>query len=500
MTGRRPLSLSRRELLGAGVAGTAALGLGVSFTPRARAAGAVPDLRRWVLDHATAGFTLRDWDEVQRLGYDAWLERQLDWQNLPDPAMDDLLAREFPSLTMDYGRLYHEYTIKGLDYIPMAELKSAAILRALYSRRQLYERMVEFWNDHFSIDHNSSFALQTVFDREVIRKHALGNFRDMLEASAHAGAMLIYLNNDTNVVGNAQENYARELMELHTLGVNGPYTEQDVGEVARALTGWSPYNSQLYYGEFTFRKYDHDYDAKHILGRDFPAGRGKGEGDRVLRILGRHRATSEYLAFKMCRWLLHYEPSDELVQKVAKAYRQTDGDIRSMLRVIFDPNNVGAERGPSQWKLKRPFQFLTSALRATYVDVGGWSLYLRRGEELYYHLAAMGHSPFDNPTPDGYLDDPAAWASVLPRWKFAQQYFDDQLLTAKVSVPELEEKVGPFERATAADQIQTLLGDALSSEDLAQVDAFIQRSRPFHEPRLREALALAVSSPSFQTY
>src|SRR5262249_46230300 len=154
--------------------------------------------------------------------------------------VDQFLA-QYHSLGLSHRELWEQYTSLGLDNIAMVELQSATVYRSVYSQRQLYERMVEFWTNHFNIFQakDGVKAIKTVDDREVIRQHALGKFPDLLVASAHSGAMMVYLDNYLNVVGAPQENYARELLELHTLGVHGGYTESDVKEVARCLTGWT---------------------------------------------------------------------------------------------------------------------------------------------------------------------------------------------------------------------------------------------------------------------
>jgi len=181
------------------------------------------------------------------------------------------------------------------------ELARATLIRQVYSRRQLYEVMVEFWTDHFniSVEKGDCWFLKTVDDRSVIRPHALGKFRDLLWASAHSPAMLVYLDNQVNYKGAPNEHYARELMELHTLGVHGGYTQQDVQDLARCLTGWSV-KEAFWRGDFTFNAGQHDPEAKTVLGLTISPD-GQGEAERVVEMLAAHASTARFIATKLGR-------------------------------------------------------------------------------------------------------------------------------------------------------------------------------------------------------
>src|SRR5262245_37744044 len=236
--------ISRRSFVKAGVGGAIAAGVGAKVTHAGGYGSGTRHPKRgdpllFLVNRITQGFSQPLYDRVKTRGYHYFLEEQLNPDAIDDSALDAVLA-QYPSLAMSYGDLYANYTSQGLDYVVYYELKFANLLRSIYSNRQLFERMVEFWTDHFNIDHNKDGepTFKTVDDREVIRRHALGKFPDLLVASANSGAMMVYLDNFLNTKYGANENYAREIMELHSLGVNGGYTETDVKQLARCLTGW----------------------------------------------------------------------------------------------------------------------------------------------------------------------------------------------------------------------------------------------------------------------
>src|SRR4026209_2505988 len=195
------------------------------------------------LNRLTFGPRVEERARFQEIGLQSWIEEQLAFESINDFDCE-LLLQPFKTLAMDANELEGISNGRFEDYDRVSvpnELSQATLIRQVYSKRQLYELIVEFWNDHFNIyiEKGNCFYLKTVDDREVIRKHALGSFRDLVWASAHSPAMLMYLDNQANEKSAPNENYARELMELHTLGVDGGYTQQDVRELARCLTGWN---------------------------------------------------------------------------------------------------------------------------------------------------------------------------------------------------------------------------------------------------------------------
>ena len=215
------------------------------------------------------------------------------------------------------------------------ELRQATLMRQLYSKRQLYEIMVEFWSDHFNIfiEKGNGFYLKTVDDREVIRKHALGSFRDLVWASAHSPAMMIYLDNQANEKSHPNENYARELMELHTLGVDGGYTQKDVMELARCLTGWNV-KEHFWLGDFVFKEDLHDTGEKNVLGLSIQPS-GIKEAEQVIEMLVTHPSTAKFISTKLARRFIADDPPQELIEKAAQTFLDTKGDIKSVLRVIL---------------------------------------------------------------------------------------------------------------------------------------------------------------------
>ncbi|HEY2866031.1 MAG TPA: DUF1800 domain-containing protein, partial [Pyrinomonadaceae bacterium] len=311
----------------------------------------------------------------------------------------------------------------------VGELQRAKLLRAVYSERQLYEVMVDFWENHFSIFANKDAdrLLLTGFDRDSIRPFAMGRFRDLLGATAHSPAMLFYLDNWTSSVvhnypatkdrparstGGINENYARELMELHTLGVGGGYTQQDVQEVARCFTGWTIRRPDQE-GLFFYNPAQHDNGEKTVLGQKIPAGGGVADGERVLDILAKSPATAKFVVTKMARRFVGDKPPASLVNRASAIFLKTDGSISETLRsIITSPEffNQTAYRT----KVKSPFEFVASALRATDAETDA-------GAPVLGWISRMGQPVYGHVTPDGYPDMSTAWLSnndLLARFNF----------------------------------------------------------------------------------
>lgn len=280
--------------------------------------------------------------------------------------------------------------------------------------------MVEFWSDHLNIDleKGDCVYLKPSDDREVIRKHALGNFQMLIRASATSPAMLVYLDGKSNKVrkntnDRPNENYARELLELHTMGVHNGYTQEDVVEAARCLSGWTfdaKRTFALNQNEAFFRSDWHDDGSKRVLGQTIPAGGGAGDVDALVRIVCTHPSTAQFIATKLCRHFVGLSPSRALVEQTADTFMRTGGDIKSLLRVIFKSEAFAMSQGQL---LKRPFKFMVSALRATAADTHAEAGILEP-------LHRMGHGLFQYPTPDGYPETELPWmGTLLWRWNFA---------------------------------------------------------------------------------
>jgi uncharacterized protein (DUF1800 family) len=352
-------------------------------------------------------------------------------------------VRRFDTLAMDTSMIF------GVrEDTAIRELAQAALVRAIYSRRQLYEIMVDFWSDHFSISalKGDCAWLKTIDDRETIRPHALGNFGDLLWASMRSPAMLIYLDNQENHAGNPNENYARELMELHTLGVGGGYTQRDVQEVARCLTGWTV-DDHLFRGKFRFLAERHDDQTKTVLGQILPAGGGERDAERVFELLMNHPATSHFVARKLARRLVADEPPASLVASAAATFVRTRGDIKSMLRTILHSAEFAAARP----KLKRPLHYVAGALRQLDAESDG-------GPPLLDALTAMGQPLFHWPTPDGFPDHTAAWSgALLARWKFALALARNELHGTQIDASVLVAAASAHAPAETFDRLGALL-------------------------------------------
>lgn len=464
-----------------------------------------------VLSRLTFGAAPGEYQRVRALAKDpreaalTFIEEQLAPEKIDDTDCDRQLTR-FDCLNAPLAEFFEYKERRLLD-----EMVLATLTRAVHSRRQLYEVMVHFWTDHFNIDPSKGDCrwLKAWDDREVIRKYALGNveagqprsvlkgvwnavmdfgpdqpapahrFPDMLRASALSPAMLWYLDGRENRKSKddekPNENYARELMELHTLGVHGGYTQKDVMEVARCLTGWTvrPKNK---FGKATveFKPYNHDDGAKEVLGHHIPAGQKEKDLDQVLQIVGLHPSTCKYIATKLCRRFVADTPKSETVEKVAKAFGDSGGDTRETLRVLFATDDFWASRGT---KFKRPMHFVISSLRVT--DARG-----RISKSVVQYLERMGHVPFHYPTPDGYPEEPQPWlGTMLWRWNFAMALTESRLDNQgpKTNPSELLKRVGGEESL-----MSHILGRKPTADEV----------KAYHDSGA--GLALCLASPAFQ--
>lgn len=408
--------------------------------------GETPDLLTHALNRLTFGARPGDYERVRKLGatedeaFAAFLDEQLSPSAIDDPAAENAVRR-FETLAEPAGELF-EYQEKLL----LAELTRATLLRAVLSERQLYEVMVHFWSDHFNIDPSKGDCkwLKTADDREVIRAHALGSFPALLRASALSPAMLWYLdgrvNRRANPADKPNENYGRELLELHTLGVHGGYTQRDVMEVARCLTGWTvrgTHQSKFGIGTVEFNPDQHDNGAKEVLGKIIPAIPagvkraeaeilGRNELNQVLDLVALHPATAKHLATKLCRRFIADEPPAAAVTAVADAFVRTRGAIGDTLRALFATAEFRDNRENRANKFKRPFHFIASALRATETATDA-------PPALMEFLVRMGHAPFHYPTPDGYPEAAAPWmGTLLWRWNFGVALTEGKIGNAKL--------------------------------------------------------------------
>jgi uncharacterized protein (DUF1800 family) len=326
----------------------------------------------------------------------------------------------------------------------MVELSAQKLLRAVYSERQLQEVLTDFWFNHFNVDarKGADRFLLTEYERDTIRPHVLGRFRDLLGATAKSPAMLFYLDNwmsadpngphmdatmvrpragrgrfggfsmpavqraqvqNKNAPKGLNENYGRELMELHTLGVDGGYTQTDVTEVARALTGWT-IDKPRAGGGFIFNPRLHDPGQKVVLGHVIKTGGGESDGEQVLDILAAHPSTATFIATKLARRFVSDTPPPALVERAAKRFRETDGDLREVTRTILtSPEFLSPDAYRA--KVKTPFEFVVSALRATGADV-------QDARPLVREVQQLGMPLYMCQPPTGYKDTGEAWVNT----------------------------------------------------------------------------------------
>jgi uncharacterized protein (DUF1800 family) len=296
------------------------------------------------------------------------------------------------------------------------ETAQRSLLRDLYSPHQLQEQMTWFWVNHFSVYQDKNGLRTMLADYEdQIRRHALGRFRDLLGVSAHHPAMLLFLDNQQNTLGHLNENYARELMELHTLGVDGGYSQRDVQELARVLSGLGIRYTQQpprlsreqlaqyrRWGLVEFNPAQHDYGSKVFLGQPLHT-RGAAELDEVLDRLARHPATARFLCRKLAQYLVGDDPARDLLDAMTQRYLQTDGQISEVLRTMFHSAAFRASLGK---KYKDPVHYLVSAVRLAYDGKT-----VRNTAPMLNWLNRMGEPLYGHSTPEGYLLTEAAWSS-----------------------------------------------------------------------------------------
>ncbi|MEH6569734.1 MAG: DUF1800 domain-containing protein [Halioglobus sp.] len=352
---------------------------------------------------------------VANMGWDAVLENQLHPESIDTSVIDNALILEQPVLAFSPKDIA-ESNDPEIVSKAVSGFVGASLIRQLYSPAQLYERMVEFWSDHFNMNilDGRVYVFKASDDKEAIRPNALGKFRDLLHANARSPAMLLYLDNYSNTKFGPNENYARELLELHTLGVDGGYTEADVVAVARAFTGWTIDEETL---EFTFRPGLHDSGKKRVLGQKIKTVQngGIGDGEQVLDLLAIHPSTAHFISTKLARRFVSDNPPEALVADMAEVFLETDGDIKALLHTLFHSDEFWAS---TELKMKRPVDLMTSVYRRLgLTQDDNTSNYLR------YKLDQMGQIPFLWETPDGYPDTAEYWtntAALVNRWNVAK--------------------------------------------------------------------------------
>jgi uncharacterized protein (DUF1800 family) len=375
------------------------------------------------------------------------------------------------------------------------DLQEAKLFRAVYSNRQLSEVLADFWYNHFNVylDKGADRFLVTSYERDAIRPHVLGRFRELLQATAEHPAMLWYLDNWQSVSPSAaprrrtgprraqglNENYARELLELHTLGVDGGYTQKDITEVARCFTGWTIREPRSG-ARFHFEERAHDKGEKTVLGVTMPAGGGKQDGLKVLDILVNHPSTARFVSRKLAQRFIADTPPESLVDRMAATFRKTDGDLREVMRTMLRSREFFSE-GAYRAKVKSPFEMVVSSVRATGAEVTS-------GLALAKTIAEMGQPLYRKQEPTGYANTGGEWvnsAGLLARMNFALALAQNQLRGVRI----------PSDGLTGeASEVATRL---LFGEPGTQTRDALTRAR--NEGKSAEIVAaLVMGSPEFQ--
>jgi uncharacterized protein (DUF1800 family) len=383
-----------------------------------------------------------------------------------------------------------------------AELIENKLYRAVYSNRQLEEVLVDFWLNHFNVFNGKgqTRVLLTSYERDAIRPHVLGKFRDMLLATARHPAMLIYLDNAQSqvpredlplpIVGPNQvpprrpglnENYGRELMELHTLGVDGGYTQEDVIAVARAFSGWTVFDPQRV-GEFQFNPGGHDRKEKIILEHKLPAGRGEQDGIDVINILSRHPSTAKFISKKLAQRFVSDDPPQALIDRMAATFTKTDGDLRAVLQTLFNSVEFSSE-GAWQTKMRSPLEMVVGAVRVLNAETTDTFVLAQR-------IAELGQPLYGKVEPTGYPNTGESWAStsgILGRINFATALTAGQVQGVKTELSRFNFKA-PSVVATE------ILGFSPSPATIESIEKGIQGKEV--TPSMLATVVL--SSPEFQ--
>ncbi len=393
------------------------------------------------------------------------------------------------------------------EQVVAADLDEGKLFRAIYSDRQLEEVLTDFWYNHFNVDMGKGADQFFVpsYEREAIRPHVLGKFRELLEATATSPAMLFYLDNwqsqappaaNPNAKNGKQaaknarglnENYARELMELHTLGVDGGYTQQDIVEVARCFTGWT-IDKPNQGGSFTFNAKTHDKGEKTVLGVTIPAGGGQEDGEKVLDILARHPSTAKFISRELAQRFVADNPPPALVDRMAQTFQASDGDIRGVLTTMLTSPEFFSQ-GAYHAKVKTPFEMIVSAVRATGAKVD-------YAMPLANQLSTWGEPLYRKLEPTGYSNLSSEWinsSALLDRMNFGLQLGQNHFQGLQ-----LEPKKFPTNPTATAKQL--LFVDP-AHQTLTAIDKALKEQKkkdPKHPAPPGLVAGLVIGSPDFQ--
>jgi len=484
-----------------------------------------------------------DWTHFQELGSNAaerfagYVEQQLYPANIDDSDCDAILAAQnFQTLNKSRQNLWLQHQrAEGLEWweriLPITETQIATYIRAIYSKRQLQEVLVDFWHNHFNVYgwDTPSASTWVAYDRDVIRANTFGNFRKMLGAVSQSIPMLYFLDNISNTAGGPNENYARETFELHTMGsenymgvikaigpngeylhpapplpdgVASQYIDEDVYNATLIFTGWRLDNDT---GLFRFDDAEHHKYSVNVLGKVVQSGLGLASGDALLDMLAFHPGTARHIARKLCRRLISDNPPETVVQAAADVFyaqRNASDQIRRTVRTILMSPEFRSAWGE---KIKRPFEFIVSAMRATSAGFA-WS------DSLDWRIDGLGQPLFGWRPPDGYPDHKEAWSSTMPmlqRWRFINWIIDSWKNNADALRVNIVGQT-PADQKTPTALVdywsRRILARNLPPEERAPIIAFMAGPRnpdaemPAEEiaERVRFMVALILMSPSFQ--
>ncbi len=516
------------------------------------------------LSRLTFGAKPGDAERVRKIGIDEWVDLQLHPERIPDGDIEHFLSR-YSVLKADQNELLRAYSGAQRERRMAAErgdtverqrrrnapgamqdaatsrravitqVQSARVARAVAGNRQLQEVMTDFWLNHFSVFAQKGppqpyYLIE--YERDVIRPNSLGKFRDLLGAVAASPAMLFYLDNARSMgdtsrprlatvnrrrarvlsgeqlgrlrQGGLNENYGRELLELHTLGVDGGYTQQDVIDVARALTGWT-IRPPAIGGGFVFRPEMHDAGEKTVLGRKLRSGRGIEDGQEVLDIVARHPSTARYIARKLATRFVSDSPPQALVDRAAQVFLRTDGDIREVVRTLVMSNEFYSTAAYRS-KVKSPFEVVVSALRAM-------NAVPDETPRTAQAIAFLGQPIYGHQAPNGYPETGEAWmnaGAILNRINFGISAASNRIPGADVNAIPTLAALSDAPREKQVDAVASLLlGGSISPETravlisgenplLSRADEGTMGRRQTQLTGIAQVVGLALGSPEFQ--
>ncbi len=435
---------------------------------------------RQLINRITFGATPNLLDKINNIGAEEFLRQQMTPGQVENMNFDYMISIFIPE--------------------ERDELTWNQILYAAYSRRQLQEMMTWFWENHFSTDISShGQIIYELNENQLFREHSLGKFRDLLTISATSPAMLYYLDNVANRRQAPNENYAREIMELHTMGVDGGYTQADIVAAARAFTGWRVHDKKFY-----FDAYRHDYDEKTVLGTTLPAGQGIEDGYQVIDILARHPATARHIAKKLLQYFITDTPDEKSITDVAQVFLGSDGDIA---RVLFKIFHLPQFNNSSNFhnKIKTPLEFTAGLLRNLPIRP------IRR--HLQQSMERMGMQSFYFPLPTGWPETGAKWSNsnqLLQRLLLANAIVLNEEAGIRVCSVDLKDFLID-NQVESAEEIVTFLFDLLFANDYSQLEWNLaidilteNQTRVFDinntdsQSRLREMTGTILSFPTYQ--